>query len=85
MTQVVYLKWGTWKGHSGLSEENQDLFRKYAEMGTSLSAMAQRDTGEQKEVLCQLIDSVDVVKNEWSGEAMTKEEAKEYVREYSKK
>lgn len=78
----VALKWGTLKGHYVRGDEAVKIVRRYYDLGRSLSAMAQNDTPEQIDLLCQLIDQVDYVYNDWSGERMTKERAKEYVREY---
>ena len=46
--------------------------------------MVQRDTPEQKELICQMIDecNADTIYLEWGGIDATKEEAKKYVREY---
>jgi hypothetical protein len=84
MTDETYvtLKWGTLKGYSIRGEESTVLAKRYQELGRSASAMAQKDNPEQIEVLCQLIDLVDYVYSDWSGERMTKAKAKEYVREY---
>ena len=53
--------------------------------GVSESAIAQHDTAEQKQALCNLIDAIDGnIQNDWSGELLTKDEAKKYVMEYGK-
>lgn len=52
-------------------------------LGMSVSAMGQKDTPEQTEILCELIDAIDgEIWNDWDGKIMTKDEAKEYVRDY---
>ncbi|QUM73313.1 hypothetical protein [Sphingopyxis granuli] len=52
-------------------------------MAWPLARPRQRDTPEQKQALCNLIDLVDgEILNEWSCERMTKEAAKKYVLEY---
>jgi hypothetical protein len=52
-------------------------------MGVSYSCMAQKDTPEQKQLICELIDAFDgEIQNDWSGEMMTKDEAKDYVMTY---
>ncbi len=48
-----------------------------------MSALMQHDTDTQKQALLDLIDAVDGdIVNEWDGAHYTKEEAKQYVREY---
>jgi hypothetical protein len=50
-----------------------------------MGAMQQRDTDKQKQAICDLIDAIDgPIENDWTGEAMTKEEAKKYVLEYKR-
>lgn len=80
----ILLKWGNLKGWSGFTAEHPgaEIGRKFLE-GSGPSAMERLD-GEQRELLCALIDTVDgTITNDWSGEEMTKDEAKAYVREYS--
>ena len=84
-TDYVLLKWGTIKAWDlENSPEAFEALKKYGELGVSLSAVAQDDTNEQKELLCQVIDKVNgTVQNDWSGEIYSdKEEAKKYIREY---
>jgi len=77
------LKWGTLKSWDIHSETGIALLRRYREIGCSLSAMAQRDTPEQKEIICQLIDGcAGDIYLDWDGEYVSKEKAKEYVRNY---
>lgn len=79
------LKWGTLKSWDIHSENGMALLRRYVEIGSSLSAMAQRDTPEQKEILCQLIDCcAGEIYMDWDGKYVSKEKAKEYVRNYGK-
>ena len=82
----LLLKWGTLKGWDfDGNEKAQELLRRYGELGWALGAMQQRDTPEQKELLCQLIDACDgPITNDWSGEDLTKEAAKEYVLNYGR-
>lgn len=84
MSEYLLMKWGTLKGWDlGDNQEARTAAARYAEAGMSMSAMAQRDTPEQKQALCDLIDAINgPITNDWSGEAMTKDEAKAYVREY---
>lgn len=82
--EYLLLKWGTLKGWDlGNNEKAKAAAQRYADGGMSLSAMAQHDTPEQKQALCDLIDAIDGdIQNDWSGEKYTKDEAKAYVREY---
>jgi hypothetical protein len=83
MSESLLLKWGTLKGWELESDASKEALRRYADHGMSMSAMAQHDTKDQKEALCDLIDAVEgEIQNDWSGEIMTKDEAKKYVREY---
>ncbi|TDR27769.1 hypothetical protein [Aquamicrobium defluvii] len=83
MAEYLLLKWGTLKGWNLETDQSRAAAQKYADMGMSMGAMQQRDTPEQKQALCDLIDAIDgEIKNDWSGEAMSKDEAKRYVLEY---
>lgn len=83
MAEHLLLKWGTLKGWELESDTSMSALRKYADYGYAMSAVAQRDTDEQKQALCELIDAIDgEIVNDWSGETMTKDEAKKYVMEY---
>lgn len=86
VTDSLSLKWGTLKSWDIHSETGMALLRRYHEIGASMSAMAQRDTSEQKEIICQLIDGCagDILLD-WDGEYVSKEKAKEYVRGYGKR
>lgn len=80
----LLLKWGALKGWDLKSEAAIAAAKKYDEAGVqSASAMLQHDTAEQKAALCELIDAIDgTIQNDWSGDMMTKDEAKKYVLEY---
>lgn len=85
-SEHLYLKWGTLKGWN---LEGNDAawaaFQRYHEEPTAFGAMQQRDTDTQKQALCDLIDAMNgPIINDWSGETMTKDEAKAYVLEYGK-
>jgi hypothetical protein len=84
MADELLLKWGTLKAWHFTSEAAQAAFRRYVAAGEqSLSAMAQRDTPEQKAALCEIIDAADCeIVNDWTGEVMSKDDAKKYVMEY---
>lgn len=78
------LKWGTMKAWHLKTEAARAAAKRYFEIGEhSMSAMAQHDTPEQREAMCDLIDAIDgEIWNDWDGVQMTKDEAKKYVREY---
>ncbi len=79
------LKWGTLKSWNIHSETGLALLRRYVELGSSLGAMQQRDTPEQKEIICQLIDGcAGEILLDWDGVFVSKEKAKEYVRNYER-
>jgi hypothetical protein len=86
MSEHLLLKWGTLKGWDfGDNDKAREAAVRYAEMGMSVSAMAQSDTQDQKQALCDLIDAINgPITNDWSGEKMTKDEAKKYVLEYDR-
>jgi len=82
------LKWGTLKSWDFThSEKGQALLKEYNEIGSSFSAMAQRDTPRQKEIICELIDLCDgdTIYLDWDGKDVSKDEAKAYVMDYGKK
>lgn len=83
MADTLTLKWGTLKGWDLESEKSLGILRRYVATGVSAGAMSQRDTEEQKSLICELVDAVDgEIFNDWSGELMSKDEAKKYVMEY---
>lgn len=83
MAEMLLLKWGTLKGWEVESDRAMQLLRRYHEIGASMSAAMQRDTPEQKQIICDLIDAIDgPIQNDWSGEVMSKDAAKKYVLEY---
>lgn len=52
----------------------------YNEIGSSMSAMSQKDTPRQKELICEMIDAVPgKIFLDWDGKYVTKKAAKEYV------
>lgn len=80
----ITLKWGTLKAWdfedcpAALS-----AFKKYCDIGMSLSAMTQQNTPEQKQLICEMIDAVDGdIYDDWNGGTMTKEAAKKYIMKY---
>jgi len=83
MTEHLLLKWGTLKGWRLESDKSREIMKRYVDLGACVSAMAQDDTPEQKSLICDLIDAVDgEITNDWSGEKMSKDEAKRYVQEH---
>ena len=78
------LKWGVPKSWRIRADETRAILQKYANLGWSGSAMAQPNTPEHRLVLCELIDAIDAdtIENDWTGEEMTKDDAKKYVMEY---
>jgi hypothetical protein len=82
MPNRLDLKWGTVKGWKLETPEAKAALQKWADGGVSISAMAQRDTPEQKQALIDAIDHMDEIWIDWEGKQVTREEAKEYVRTY---
>ena len=83
--EYLLLKWGTVKGWGNISQETADCLNEFYKDGKTLSVMMDRPGDERREVLCNVIDSISddgCIRNDWTGEQMTKEEAKKYVREY---
>jgi hypothetical protein len=78
------LKWGTLKAWRLSSDRGKELLAQYYAIGSCESAMLQRDTPEQKELVCQMIDecSAETVHLDWDGIDVSKAEAKRYVMEY---
>lgn len=86
MAEHLLLKWGTLKDWKVESDAGMAALQKYFDDDVSLSAMMQHDTDGQKQALCELIDAIDgPIQNDWSGEMMTKEDAKKYVLEYGRR
>lgn len=82
--QSLTLKWGNVKGWDGAEEGTpfREALDKWCDSGQGLSAM-QRQTPEQRELICSIIDAVDgEIWNDWDGKVMSKDEAKTYVRGY---
>lgn len=81
--EYLTLKWRTLKAwrFEETNERAVELLKRYAEIGYSLGAMTQRDTPEQKQIICDLIDVGDfeTVCLDWDGVEVSKEEAKAYV------
>jgi hypothetical protein len=86
MSEHLTLKWGSLKSWHIESEKGRAALERYFAEGVCMSAALQHDTDTQKDAICDLIDAVDCgeIFNDWSGETMTKDEAKRYVREYGR-
>lgn len=84
MTEYLLLKWGTLKGWNFETDETRSAAKKYFDSGVhSMSVACQHDTPEMKEALCGLIDAVQGdIRNDWTGETMSKDKAKQYVMGY---
>ena len=82
----ITLKWGTLKAWDIKTPAAIEFLRQWNALGQSASAMMQHDTPEQKELLCKLIDASDIetVYLDWDGKDVSKEEAKDYIRNYGK-
>lgn len=79
----LLLKWGTLKSWDLHTEEAIAMLKRYHEIGSSMSAMSQKDTPEQKDLICQMIDECKgFIQNDWDGDYYTRKQAKEYVRSY---
>jgi len=83
--QSLTLKWGTIKGWEGLNDAQVEILKRYFKDGMPLGCASDHPTAERREVLCELIDTIDgEIWNDWDGVQISKEEAKKYVREYGK-
>ena len=81
------LKWGTLKSWNfANSEKGIELLKEYGKIGSCISAMAQKDTPRQKEIICELIDLCDgeTIYLDWDDKDVSKDEAKMYVMNYGK-
>lgn len=84
----LLLKWGTLKGWSFKnSPEALEALKEYQSLGSSMSAMLQKDTPRQKVLICKMIDKVNgSVSSDWTGEDWTdnRQAAKDYVMNYGR-
>jgi len=82
--ESLSLKWGTLKGWKIVNEDTLAILQSYFDKGVCASAMGQRDTPEQKELLCQVIDAIDAptIYLDWDDEWVSKDAAKRYIMEY---
>jgi len=83
MAERLSLKWGTIKGWDNLTEKSQEIIKRFFADGMCMSAAMDKPGEERRAILCELIDQFDgEIKNDWTGEKMSKDDAKKYVREY---
>jgi len=83
MSESLLLKWGTIKGWDNFTEKSQEIVKRFFADGMCMSAAMDKPGEERRAILCELIDQLDgKIKNDWSGEIMSKEEAKKYVNDY---
>ena len=81
------LKFGTLKSWDfSNSGKGNDLLKEYMQIGCSISAMTQRDTPRQKEIICELIDlcADNTIYLDWDDKYVSKQEAKDYVMNHGK-
>lgn len=80
------LKWGTLKSWDFRgSEKGKQLLKEYGEISSSMSAMTQKDTPRQKEIIFELIDlCYGKIYLDWDGKYVSKNDAKKYVMNYGK-
>lgn len=87
MSESLTLKWGTLKSWNVETEASKAALQKYWDGGlVSASAIMQHNTPAQTEAVIELIDVIecDEICLDWTGEWVTKEKAKEYVRNYKR-
>jgi hypothetical protein len=84
--EYITLKWGTLKAWRLTSDKARELVKRYNEIGAQFSAMLQRDTPEQKQLICEMIDACDAdeIYLDWDGIYVSKSAAKDYVTNYGK-
>lgn len=82
----LVLKWGTIKAWDFNGNPEADkLVKQYLEGGASMSAIMQRDTPEQKKILCDLIRiHKGTIYLDWDGKYVTPNEAIAYIENYGK-
>lgn len=82
----LLLKWGTLKGWS-VPDDCMQLLRDAVD-GSPMSAMLDRPDDARKDAMCKLIDKMSEhgasFSNDWSGDDMTADEAKDYITSYGK-
>jgi hypothetical protein len=85
---TLTLKWGTLKAWDFTgSEKAIELIQRWSNLGVCASAALQRNTDEQKQLICQIIDECNDPRGiylSWNDVYVSKEEAKKYVLDYEK-
>jgi hypothetical protein len=77
--ESLLLKWGTVKGWDDISDQSMEILRRFFADGI----MTGHPNEGRRAILCELIDQFDgTIRNNWSGEIMSKDEAKNYVNEH---
>ena len=86
MAEHLLLKWGTLKGWDVTGNDAAfAAIKRYHEQPTAFGCAQQHDTADQKQALCDLIDAINGdIRNDWTGETLTKQAAKDYVMNYGK-
>lgn len=83
MTESLLLKWGTIKGWHDLTDKSHEIIKRFFADGVTASCAMDNPDDDRRAILCELIDQFEgSIKNDWSGEVMSKDEAKKYVNEY---
>lgn len=84
--EEITLKWGTLKGWNPKSDAAKVLLKRYFDIGSSMSCMAQQDTDEQKQILVDLANLSGMkIYLDWDGKYVSKDEAIEYIQNYGTK
>lgn len=80
------LKWGGLKAWDMRTDKSIAALRAYFDAGEQcMSAAMQRNNDAQKKALCNLVDATNAqIYNDWTGEKMTKAEAKDYILNFGK-
>ena len=82
-TTELTLKWGTLKAWEIEDAGSKELLERYYGGGVSRSAALQRDSPEQKQILCDLIrHHQGTIYLDWDNKYVTQDEAIKYVMEY---
>jgi hypothetical protein len=80
----LLLKWGGMKqwDFRDSSPAMQAALEEYFDIGVPFAAIKTHLTDRQKELLCTVVDEMDgTIQSDWTGEFMTKDEAKTYIME----
>ncbi|WP_455387588.1 hypothetical protein [Petrachloros mirabilis] len=84
MANHLTLKWGTAKAWNLETDEAKAAMKKWIDFGVCASLIAHKDTPEQKQALLDAIDFMDEIWLDWDDKEVSREEAKEYVRNYGR-